>query len=349
MLADMKQGLGEIHIDFDAEVPDGGPSRTLIIENHHQPPISVHLMNCLVPLDRQIYIAAQNRNSNQSYYRVDFTQSGTGQHPFLSLAWSRIIAALAPFAGVPSMFRLGMRHIADGTDHLLFLIALLLPAPLLPTRSHWAAVTGNVRDTLMRIVRIVTAFTIGHSITLALGASGLVSVPGRPVEVLIAFSILVSAAHALRPLFPGREPLIAAGFGLVHGLAFATTLQNLGVGPWQRTASVLGFNAGIETMQLIVVAAILPSLIMLSRTPAYTIFRLTGALFAGFAALGWILERVFGVDLFVDVVVNRFAQRGAWIAPSLFVLSIVAWLHHQITAKERFVAGQPARPSLEGI
>jgi hypothetical protein len=244
------------------------------------------------------------------------------------------------------MFRLGIRHIAEGTDHLLFLLALLLPAPLLAVRSRWASFIG-VRESLIQIVRVVSAFTVGHSITLALGASGLISLPERLVEVLIAFSILISAAHALRPLFPGREPVIAAGFGLVHGLAFATTLQNLGIGAWQRIASILGFNLGIETMQLIVVAAILPSLIILSRTRAYTVVRCTGALFAGFASLGWIVERLFGVPDFVDVVVDHVAQQGAWIAASLLVISFVAWLRTDTHPKQRRVAGQPRQLRLE--
>lgn len=162
------------------------------------------------------------------------------------------------------MFRLGMRHIAEGTDHLLFLLALLLPAPLLVFRSRWAGFAG-VRHSVLQTLRVVTAFTVGHSITLALAALGLVRVPSRPIEVLIAFSILVSAAHALRPLFPGREAGIAALFGLTHGLAFASTLQNLELGWWERVVSILGFNLGIETMQLFVVAATIPSLILLSR------------------------------------------------------------------------------------
>lgn len=321
----MKEGTGEIHIDFAADLPTGGLHRALVIENHHEPRISVYLMNCLVPQDRALQVIGQNRNQNQSYYRVDYIQSSGGQSALTSRWPAALTAARGPFGGVPSMFRLGMRHIAEGTDHLLFLLALLLPAPLAAVRCHWAA-SGGVRHSLIQILRVVTAFTLGHSITLALGASGLVSLPERPVEVLIAFSILISATHALRPLFPGREPMIAAGFGLIHGLAFATTLQNLGIGPWQRIASILGFNLGIEAMQLIVVAAILPSLVILSRTPAYTAFRLTGALFAGFASLGWIIERAFGVPDFVDVVVNRVAQRGAFIAASLLVISIVAWL-----------------------
>lgn len=83
-----------------------------------------------------------------------------------------------------------MRHIAEGTDHLLFLLALLLPAPLLVFRPRWAGFAG-VRHSVLQILKVVTAFTIGHSITLALAALGLVRVPSRPIEILIAFSILV--------------------------------------------------------------------------------------------------------------------------------------------------------------
>jgi hypothetical protein len=215
--------------------------------------------------------------------------------------------------GFASLFRLGMRHIAEGTDHLLFLLALLLPAPLLAVRSRWAGYAG-ARRSLVQILKVVTAFTIGHSITLALAAMGLVHVPSRPIEVLIALSILVSAVHALRPLFPGREALIAAFFGLIHGLAFAATLGQLGLGRWDRVAGILAFNLGIETMQLIVVAAIMPSLVLLSRMRSYSVLRVGGALFAGFASLGWIAERLFGFHSSVDVVVDSVARHGVWIA-----------------------------------
>lgn len=331
-LTDMKQGTGEIHIEFTAELPAVGSRRSITIENRHQPRISVYLMNCLVLQDQDIQVLAQARNPKQSYYRVDYVRSGLRHASLLSLWRSHLENALVNFSGVPNMFRLGMRHIAEGTDHLLFLLALLLPAPLLAVRSHWT-VSGGVRHSLVQIVRVVTAFTIGHSFTLGLGAWGLVSLPERPVEVLIAFSILISAAHALRPLFPGREPIIAAFFGLIHGLAFATTLHNLGVDAWQRTASILGFNLGIEIMQLTVVAAILPSLIILSRAPVYTGLRLTGAMFAGFASFGWIVQRLFGVDLSMDLMVDRIAQRGAWIAILLFVISVISWVRQDVGIK----------------
>ena len=222
------------------------------------------------------------------------------------------------------MFRLGIRHIAEGTDHLLFLLALLLPAPLLASGSRWTGFAGS-RHGLLQILKVVTAFTVGHSITLALAALGVVHVPSRPIEVLIAVSILISAVHALRPIFPGREAVIAAFFGLIHGLAFATTLSDLGLSRWDRVAGILAFNLGIETMQLVVVAATMPSLVLLSRTRAYSLLRIFGALFAAFASLCWIAERLLNVQTSIDALVNSIAHHSAWIAATLFLASLISW------------------------
>ena len=226
--------------------------------------------------------------------------------------------------GFGSIFKLGMRHIAEGTDHLLFLLALLLPAPLLAAHARWTG-HASTRQCLLRIAKVVTAFTAGHSITLAAGSLNLVHVPGRPIEILIAVSILISAIHALRPIFPGREAIIAGSFGLVHGLAFATTLSELGLGRWERVASIFGFNLGIETMQLIVVAAAMPSLLLFSRTRFYPAIRTAGALFAGTAAAGWIAQRLFGISNPADAFVTALAQRAIWIAFGMTLLSIIAW------------------------
>ena len=228
--------------------------------------------------------------------------------------------------GFSSVFHLGTRHIAEGTDHLLFLLALLLPAPLFCRERRWAEFAG-VRHGFVQILRVVTAFTIGHSMTLGLAASGVVHVPGRPIEILIAVSILVSAVHAARPLFPGRETLIAGGFGLIHGLAFASTLAELGLRGWERAESIFAFNLGIEAMQLLVVVCIMPSLMLLSRTPLYTPFRRIGAAFAGFAASGWIIERSTDHPAGVDAVVDGLARHSLLLASSLFAIAIIAnWL-----------------------
>jgi HupE / UreJ protein len=196
-MEEIKQGLGEIQIEFDAVLPPGEANRKLVLENHHQSRIAAYLMNCLMPRDPDIRVTAQNRNQNQSLYAVEYTER-VGRFDALSSMWPS-----GAFGGFGSMFRLGMRHIAEGTDHLLFLLALLLPAPLLVFGSGWAGFAG-LRHSFAQILKVVTAFTVGHSITLALAGLGLVLVPTSPVEVLIAVSILVSAVHALRPLFPGR-------------------------------------------------------------------------------------------------------------------------------------------------
>ena len=147
--------------------------------------------------------------------------------------------------------------------------------------------------------------------------------------MLIAVSILVSAIHALRPIFPGREAAIAAFFGLIHGLAFAATLSELGLGRWERVAGILAFNLGIETMQMIVVAVTMPSLLLMSRTRAYPVLRISGALFAGLVSVGWIAERLLGMHNSVDVVVGAVARHAVWIAAALFLISLICRLPYR--------------------
>ena len=343
----MREGLGEIHIVFTADLPRGGANRRLILENRHQIQNAAYLVNALAPSDHDISIVDQTRNERQSFYQLDYTQAdGVGtdvsSNSALLFRWlTDVRGFMRGWIGVASfasVFRLGMRHIAEGTDHLLFLLVLLLPAPLMVCGSRWTGF-GGMRRSLIRILKIVTAFTVGHSITLALAAWGVVRVPSRPIEVLIAVSILVSAVHALRPIFPGKEAAVAAFFGLIHGLAFAATFSELGLGRWERVAGILAFNLGIETMQLMVVAAVMPSLVLMSRTRAYPFLRIGGAAFAGVASVCWIAERLLGMHNPVDVVVDGVAHHAVWIAGTLFMISLGCWrqreiLNRQITVLE---------------
>ena len=226
--------------------------------------------------------------------------------------------------GFGSMVRLGMAHIAEGTDHLLFLLVLLLPAPLLVRRGRWAGF-GGVRYSLGRLLRIVTAFTLGHSLTLLAGAVGWLRLPGQPVEALIAVSILVSAVHALRPLFPGREAWVAAGFGLVHGLAFASTLANLRLDAGRMGLSILGFNVGIELMQLVVIGLTIPWLLLLSRTPTYAVLRPVGAGLALVAALGWLAERLLSQPNWITGQITRAVPYAPWLLAALAGAALLSW------------------------
>ena len=234
------------------------------------------------------------------------------------------------FAGV---FGLGMRHIAEGTDHLLFLLALLLPAPLLREgRLRWGGY-GGARHAFVRLATLVTAFTIGHSLTLIVGAMAPVAIPTRPVEVAIALSIFVSALHAWRPLLGGREAWVAAGFGLVHGLAFSQVIAGGGLDGWHKAAAVLGFNLGIETVQLLVVAVTAPWLILLARSGRYTPVRVGGAAFAAVASLAWALERVIGQSNFVSGPLEGLLGTAPWLLGGVALLALVStWTRRDVKA-----------------
>jgi hydrogenase/urease accessory protein HupE len=134
--------------------------------------------------------------------------------------------------------RLGLEHIATGLDHLLFVFGLMLLAS-----------TGR------RILATVTAFTVGHSVTLALAAFGLVHVGSAPVELAIALSVLLVAIEVARrdgrqSQPSGRPWAIAAGFGLLHGLGFAAALSNTGLTASALVLGLAAFNIGIEIGQL---------------------------------------------------------------------------------------------------
>ncbi len=226
------------------------------------------------------------------------------------------------WGGFKSMVGLGMKHISEGTDHLLFLLTLLLAAPLLISDKKWSYF-GGTRYALMRLLKIVTAFTIGHSLTLLVGAVGWLRMPSQTIEVLIAISILISAIHAIRPIFPNREMFVAAGFGLIHGLAFANTLADLDLNTKAMTLSILGFNIGIEIQQLFVVLLTVPSFILLSEQPKiYDFIRIFSALSAGLAAIAWIFQRISGNSNFITEGVEHVFGYGRWLILGLAVLAL---------------------------
>jgi hypothetical protein len=226
--------------------------------------------------------------------------------------------------GFKSMLSLGMQHIKEGTDHLLFLLVLLLPATVLLNGKRWGKF-GGTRYSIVRLIKIATAFTIGHSVTLLIGALGWLRLPTQPVEILIAFSILISAIHAVYPLFPGRETYVAAGFGLIHGLAFAAVLANLNLDAGPMALSILGFNLGIELMQLFVIALVVPWLIFLSRTDIYKWIRISGAVLAAIAALAWIAERSSGDANFITGFIQRIVPYAKYMIISFAVFSLLVY------------------------
>ncbi|SDG19607.1 HupE / UreJ protein [Klenkia brasiliensis] len=254
------------------------------------------------------------------------TDTITGTVPALHVDLTSDAGAAATATGFGGMLTLGISHIAEGTDHQLFLLTLLLPAPLLAAAGRWPG-TVTTGKAVRRITATTLAFTIGHSVTLAAGALGL-PVPGQAVEAAIALSILVAAAHAVRPLFPGREPLVAGAFGLVHGLAFAGTLTELNLSGWELVRSLLGFNLGIELMQLAVVVLVLPPLVILARTSLYPRLRITAAVLTGIAATGWLLDRV-GVPTPLAAGADALGPASPLLAAALWLLAAATFLRRR--------------------
>jgi hypothetical protein len=208
------------------------------------------------------------------------------------------VRQLRPGADFLEFAREGTRHIWSGLDHLLFILALLLPAPLVRERGAWSPRAGLAAST-REVLKVVTAFTVAHSVTLALATLGFVSPRARWVEVAIAVSILVAAWNNLRPFLPGRAWVVAFVFGLVHGLGFAGALRNLALPLRARGLALLGFNVGVELGQLAIVAPLLPLLYAASRRPAYARLGVpAGSLAIAWVAALWVIERGFGVAIF---------------------------------------------------
>lgn len=179
---------------------------------------------------------------------------------------------------------LGAEHILAGFDHLLFVLALVM------------IVSGT-----RRLLITITAFTVAHSITLALATLNIVEVPERPVEAIIALSIVFVASEILhlhqgRPGLAVRQPwLIAFGFGLLHGLGFASALTEVGLPQNAIPLALLFFNVGVEIGQLLFITVILTCAALASRLlrgylrPRWTVF--APAYSIGGVASFWVVER----------------------------------------------------------
>ncbi len=225
--------------------------------------------------------------------------------------------------GFVTMVKLGIHHIAEGADHLLFLLVLLLVAPLSLRNKKWIA-SGNMVQSLKNILRISLAFTVGHSLTLVLATFHWIKLPPNLVEIFIALSILITAVHALVPFFAQKEAWIALAFGLVHGMAFSNLIQDLQLDSLASLIGLLGFNVGIELMQIFVIVLVMPWLLFLSRYKTYTWVRIGGASFAIVASVVWGAERINAHANFASVYMETIAKHAIVVVAILVALSILS-------------------------
>lgn len=189
----------------------------------------------------------------------------------------------------------GVWHIWIGYDHILFLLALLLPSVLVRQAGQWAAaprLAGATRE----VIKVVTAFTLAHSITLSLAALGLISLPSRLVESAIAASVVVAALSNLFGAVESKRWMMAFAFGLLHGFGFASVLADLGLPKHALVLALVGFNVGVELGQLAIVAVFLPLAFSLRGTAFYRVGVLKGgSLIVALLATWWLVQRAFAL------------------------------------------------------
>ena len=184
----------------------------------------------------------------------------------------------------------GVHHILIGYDHILFVLTLLLG-----TAVHQRA--QPIRRTFFETVKVVTAFTLSHSLTLGLAALGFLNVPAVIAESLIAATIALAAVNNLWPFMTRKLWLVALFFGLIHGVGFASVLADLGLPRDNLLVSLLAFNAGVEIGQLTVVVAALPFIALAARhgLGRFAVPAANGAITV--VALLWLSDRALGTAL----------------------------------------------------
>jgi hydrogenase/urease accessory protein HupE len=222
----MMDGTSDIVVNFETEIPRGRRTHNLVFENRHAGGISAYLVNALQPREHGIVVSRQRRTYDQSRYEVTF-EAGDGSR-------SNTPETTTGAAILSTYVWHGVRHILTGYDHVLFLCALALAAA-----------------TLWDLIKVVTAFTVAHSLTLTLAALDMVHLSPRVVEPVIAASIVfVAAQNVLWPAQSRRAGRLAVAFifGLFHGLGFAGGLFDLmhHMPVQVILLAILGFSIGIE-------------------------------------------------------------------------------------------------------
>ncbi len=193
--------------------------------------------------------------------------------------------------------REGTWHIWIGFDHILFILSLLLPSVLVLEGRAWRP-AQRFRDTFWDVLKVVTSFTVAHSITLSLAALAVIQLPSRLVESTIALSVVLAALNNLRPVVAERRWAVAFAFGLMHGFGFASVLTDLGLPQGTLLLALVGFNLGVEAGQLAIVSAFLPLAYALRGTGFYRRIVFAGGSGAiALVAAVWLAERALDVKL----------------------------------------------------
>jgi HupE/UreJ protein len=214
--------------------------------------------------------------TNITIYSTMIDQFSLGHRQFVKvkttsgLISSRILSARDPLFEIylprPDLWGVfnnfvveGVWHIWIGFDHILFVVTLLLPAVLLLKQGQW--LPGNdFRHTFSQTVKVISAFTIAHSLTLALTVFNVLTLPAQAVESIIAATVIIAAVNNIYKCVEGRLWMLAFVFGLIHGMGFASVLLELGLPSNTQALALIAFNIGVEIGQIAIIIAILPTL-----------------------------------------------------------------------------------------
>ena len=186
----------------------------------------------------------------------------------------------------------GIWHIWIGLDHILFIVTLMLPAVLLYRNKQWTGVT-DFKPALISLFKVVTAFTVAHSITLSLATLEIMTLPSRWVESAIALSVILVAINNVKPVFTHARWSIAFLFGLIHGFGFASVLNDLNLNEGSLLLSLLGFNIGVEIGQGLILLLLFPAAYLLRKTVFYKVTILKGgSIIISVLASFWLIQRL---------------------------------------------------------
>ena len=244
------------------------------------------------PKHRGLVLVERNALTGEENFNEAVSLVMTPDHPVQTLDLMNATGS----TGLLAFIKHGIWHIWIGADHIAFLLTLLLQSVLIRQGSAWKPAEG-FRPALYNVAKIVTLFTVAHTLTLSMAALGIFTLPPRIVESVIAGSIFVAAVLNFFPSRAGNLYYFIFIFGLFHGFGFASVLGHLTSQSGSMVTALLGFNLGVEMGQLAVVCATFPILFLVRSKKFYQPFTLKmGSAVIGLVAVLWLVERVFALD-----------------------------------------------------
>lgn len=229
------------------------------------------------------------------------------------------------WTGFLGTLNLGLKHIYEGFDHILFLVMLVMSLSYVQPHRQW----------LKKLLFLVSSFTLGHTLSLFYAGTVYSPVSTQVIECLVAFTIIVTCIHVIRPIIANKEWLVSLAFGLIHGLAFSEIVGEFHLSQQLLILSILGFNIGVELMQILLIGMIVPWLVWLAKVGQFAMVKKTFALVGLILSICWFVERALNVEVLKledKLMINPF-----WVFYLLLVMFSVTLGMRKITFLQRNV------------